>query len=121
MANAALPSTPPWIADALARNEAARVVELRRVQEGVRRAVARVAAEGRIRGPVVLFGSLARGTFEPTRSDIDLMVEWVEDPFDLAGELQLELGYPVHVVQRRLAPGSLMEEIAREGMVLHAS
>lgn len=113
------PRVPPWIAAAQVRRESERVSTIDRLTAQLPLLLEQLVHAGRLQAPVLLFGSLARRTFEPSRSDIDLMVQSADDPFDVAGELELQLGFPVHIVQRNLAPESLVEHVLAEGVVLH--
>ena len=77
-----------------------------------------------------LFGSAARGDFDPARSDIDLLVE-IDDPpygrvmrtfFGLKDELERLFGRPVDLVM----PGAvrntyLRAAIERDRMLLYAA
>lgn len=79
-------------------------------------ALAQAVQDGVALERAVLFGSLARGTFHPDRSDIDLLVRGCSDPFLLAGTLECLLGFPVHAVPEERAPASLLEAVARDGV-----
>jgi predicted nucleotidyltransferase len=74
---------------------------------------------------VYLFGSVARGDADHA-SDVDLAVLLREDPprtldglgFDVADELQAELGVPVQVVVLNAAPCDLTHRVLRDGRLL---
>ncbi len=81
---------------------------------------------GQVPGLVVayLFGSRARGDHR-LRSDADIAVLLArtptclnEYPFDLAGELETELGIPVDVVVLNGAPPDLVHRVLRDGVLL---
>ena len=65
---------------------------------------------------VVLFGSLATGTFTEL-SDVDLAVRGIDaaDYFAALGELMALFGGPVDLVRLEQAPASLVDRIAAEG------
>lgn len=85
---------------------ASRVATLLRERHGARR--------------VVLFGSLARGTWVPERSDIDLAVEGVSESGYLSalGAAQMCALGPVDLVRLEDASASLREAVQREGKEL---
>lgn len=65
---------------------------------------------------VVLFGSLATGTFTE-RSDVDLAVHGIDaaDYFAALGDLMALFGGPVDLVRLEQAPPSLVDRVAAEG------
>ena len=77
-----------------------------------------------------LFGSAARGGFDPARSDIDFFVEFqsYESPmiadqwFGLQEDLQALLAHPVQLTSRRAADNPYFLEVAdRDKVVLYAA
>ena len=68
---------------------------------------------------VMLFGSLATGTFTE-RSDVDLAVSGVTaaDYFAALADLMALFGGPVDLVRLEQAPPSLLDRIAAEGKAL---
>jgi hypothetical protein len=77
-----------------------------------------------------LFGSAARGNFEPGKSDLDFLVEFVsyesptiaDDWFGLQEELELLLGYKIDMTSARSPQNSyFMESINRDRVTLYAA
>lgn len=77
-----------------------------------------------------LFGSAARGDFEERRSDVDFLVEFVDDGegpgldayFGLKGELEALLGRPVDVVMPDAVRNPYVRaDIARHRAPVHAA
>lgn len=76
-----------------------------------------------------LVGSAARSDFDPERSDIDLLVDFIDQPgFDYFGayvalrtELSRLLGRPVDLItERGIENPYLRESLARDARILYA-
>jgi predicted nucleotidyltransferase len=100
----------------LAREAAASEALSAEVLPKLRESVGRAREEGEC-GRAWLFGSFAWG--EPgERSDIDLLVESCPDPDGLAGKVWRACDRPVHVVELRSAPQSLVDRVLADGIEL---
>ena len=76
---------------------------------------------------LTLFGSAARGTFEPTRSDLDFVVEFEPAPpvqhaaayFGLLEELESMFGRPVDLLEPEVIRNEVLaREIERDRQVV---
>jgi len=77
-----------------------------------------------------IFGSAADGTFDPARSDLDFLVEFLPDPaaqpfddfFDLLDSLQTLFGRKVDLIMpRAIRNPYLQQAIDRQRRVLYAA
>lgn len=88
-----------------ARKEASRIAGLlRRADPGI--------------GSIILFGSAARGDPSSEDFDIDIAVDHASR-FSALESIALADGFKVDLIQLEFAPARLLDNIRREGMILH--